>query len=72
MPKPELVRIRMPDGGVTNHTRAWAERHGLEVLDRSAVVAGREVQPKPKVSVAEAVSNKSGGNKSVSNKEESK
>lgn len=70
MPKPELVRVRMPDGSTVNHTRSWAERHGLEVLDRPAVVAGREVQPKPKVSVAEAASN--GGDKSVSNKEESK
>lgn len=73
MPKPELVRIRMADGSVVNHTRAWAERHELEVLEgRPAVVAGREVQHKNKVSVNEAASNKSGGNKSASNKEESK
>lgn len=71
MPKPELVRVRMPDGSVVNHTRAWAQRHDLEVLDRPAEVGGRLVQPKPKVSVNEAASRKSSG-KSASTKETGK
>jgi hypothetical protein len=58
MARPALVRVRLADGTQINHTRAWAERHGLEVIDRPTVVKGRAARSKPKVSVAEAAESK--------------
>ena len=50
MPKPEFVRVKHPGGEITV-TKANAERHGLEVLDKPAVDSvGQPLPPKPRTS----------------------
>lgn len=50
----ELVRAKMPNGGINNVRRSYAERKNLEILGPAADGAGRIARAKPKIALAKA------------------
>lgn len=59
MPKPNLVRVKLPDGQEATVGVSLAKTHGLEVVDKTAAdKTGAGRRSKPRTSIADAVESK--------------